>query len=320
MTRSYKRLALLTLLAAAASAEIFGPRISFTRIRPADTNLGSAVVIQVLEFSGFHAALASAELASSAEQEGFLSIRLPARFPASASSPFDVKSRPKISSADLLARAHVGDCTRKTGSSKRGSDQNNTAAQAEYWVDARCRVEVEIFDPAGASVTAFELSGSATSRHEAAVTADMEREAEDNALRRAGALAGARISPRKVTESIRLDKDAPRFDEAYRFIRGGDDAKAREIWNAVLRVEDRSAPLHYDLAAVCEALGDAATARSHYEAAIRLDPYERKYGESIEALDRRSREAATLHVRVVPLPAVSPRPSAARAGRHKKHS
>jgi len=52
---------------------------------------------------------------------------------------------------------------------------------------------------------------------------------------------------------------------------------ARAIWETALRKNRGSAPLHYNLGAVCEAIGDLPSARRHFERARQLSPEERKY-------------------------------------------
>ncbi|HVT05330.1 MAG TPA: hypothetical protein VHL58_18355 [Thermoanaerobaculia bacterium] len=313
---AFTALVLWTFLAT-VSADVFGPRITFARIKPADVNLGAASRIEVVEFSGALAEVAANEFEAAAASEGFLTIVLPVTFPAKPALTLRERSLAKPL-PDITLRAHLDDFTTHNGSSRRGSEQNNTSASSEYWVDARCSLHVEIYDPSGASITALNVTGASTSSHGPALSAAMEHEAKENAARRAGAAAGAKISPRRVTESIRLERDVPRFDEAYRLIRDGSFDKARDLWVTVVRSDDHSAALRYDLGAVCEALGDQAAARANYDAAIRLNPLEPKYGECIERLDHWTRETAMLHARISPLPQVSPRPASAGPTRAKK--
>ncbi len=63
---------------------------------------------------------------------------------------------------------------------------------------------------------------------------------------------------------------------------------ARAIWESALRQHRDSAPLQYDLGAVCEALGDYAAARRYFQSAVRLSPADRRYREELTLLQRRN--------------------------------
>jgi tetratricopeptide (TPR) repeat protein len=49
-----------------------------------------------------------------------------------------------------------------------------------------------------------------------------------------------------------------------------------------------SAPIHYNLAAVSEAMGETEAARKHYDIAVRLAPKERRYRLEARMFERRA--------------------------------
>jgi tetratricopeptide (TPR) repeat protein len=97
------------------------------------------------------------------------------------------------------------------------------------------------------------------------------------------------ITPRQLRESIELDHAAPSFDEGWAMIRSDRLQEARAIWEAALSQHRDSAPLHFNLGALCEASGDLAAAQRYLQAAVKIAPTERRYREELELLRRRNR-------------------------------
>jgi tetratricopeptide (TPR) repeat protein len=96
------------------------------------------------------------------------------------------------------------------------------------------------------------------------------------------------VTPRRIKESIELDARAPEMDRAMLLIDAGRLAAARNVWTRQLERNPDSAPLHYNVAAVSEAMGEAEVAREHYLAATRLAPKERWYQLEARMFERRS--------------------------------
>ena len=86
---------------------------------------------------------------------------------------------------------------------------------------------------------------------------------------------------------IPLEETAPAFDEGMALIDSGRVAEARARWEAALRNEPRNAALHFNLAAVCEALGDRKAAQGHYTAARSLAPKEERYASEMRLFEKR---------------------------------
>jgi tetratricopeptide (TPR) repeat protein len=122
----------------------------------------------------------------------------------------------------------------------------------------------------------------------------MRSDAEERAIDSAVADAVAQFAPRRVEERIALDKEAPLAKEGVALLENGDLAGARKLWEKALDANEKSAPLRYNLGALCEALRDRKAARLYYEDAIRLAPAESKYRDALEALEARRRDTKAL--------------------------
>jgi Flp pilus assembly protein TadD len=96
------------------------------------------------------------------------------------------------------------------------------------------------------------------------------------------------ITPRVVRESIELDDTAPAFEEAHSMIVADRLADARAIWESSLRRHRDSAPLYFDLGAVCEALGDVTSARKYFEQAQQLAPGDARYRSEVSMFRKRN--------------------------------
>lgn len=84
------------------------------------------------------------------------------------------------------------------------------------------------------------------------------------------------------------DRKVPGEKEAARFIKAKDYAGARDVWEQALTQNPGNAAIHFNLAAVTEALGQIEEARKHYEEAVRLAPAEEKYARFKGYFDQRN--------------------------------
>jgi hypothetical protein len=157
------------------------------------------------------------------------------------------------------------------------------------WADAVCTARLDVIDPASARTRfSFEVRGEGTS---ARVT-EMSEEERDTAVEQAAHFAAVQaaelVTPRRVRESIELDDRAPEIERAMLLVDAGRLAAARALWQRELERSPTSAPLHYNVAAISEAMGDIGAARDHYGAAIRLAPKERRYRIEAKMFERRA--------------------------------
>jgi tetratricopeptide (TPR) repeat protein len=141
----------------------------------------------------------------------------------------------------------------------------------------------------GRQRSSFYVKGDGTSPRVLELTDEERNVALEQAARYAAVDAAERITPRRVRESILLDDTAPAFDEGFARIDVGEYADARKIWERALAGTPRSPALHFNLAAVCEALGDRKEAELHYVAARQLAPAEGRYVSELRSFLRRTK-------------------------------
>lgn len=158
----------------------------------------------------------------------------------------------------------------------------------QVWIDMACSARVDILDAMLGRLTSFDVKGEGTSQRVSALTSDDRRIAAHQAARFAAISAAELVTPRQVRESIELDENAPKFDECAPLLSAERLDAARAVWEAALRDNGSSAALHYDLGAVCEALGDTVAARRHYETALRLAPGQPMYRSELVMFRQRS--------------------------------
>lgn len=157
------------------------------------------------------------------------------------------------------------------------------------WADAVCSAEIDVIDPATAKrVSSFDVRAEGTSPRVMELTAEERDIAVEQAAHFAAVHAAEMVTPRRVRESIELDARAPDLDRAMLLIDAGRLAAARATWQRALERAPSSAPLHYNVAALSEAMGEIGPAREHYRAAMRLAPNERRYRMEAKMFERRA--------------------------------
>lgn len=188
--------------------------------------------------------------------------------------------------ADAYAGVSQFTCS-ATERSAEGSERDATGERVRRlhrWIDAVCRARIDIRTPDGRPFVTFTTRGEGTSPRVASLT-DEERDiAFEQAARYTALSAAEMITPRVVRETIDLDENAPRFADGMEMIRSDRLSEARAIWESALRTHRDSAPLLYDLGAVCEASGDLPAARRYLQSAVRLAPRNRLYREELNRL------------------------------------
>lgn len=188
--------------------------------------------------------------------------------------------------ADAYAGVNAFTCS-STERGAEGSERDPTGERVKrvhVWIDAVCSARIEIRHPDGTVFVAFTTRGEGTSPRVSALSDEERTIAYEQAARYTAVNAAQMIMPRTVRESIDLDESAPQFAEGLSMIHSDRVADARAVWEGALRTHPGSAALHYDTGAVCEAMGDLAAARRHFDAAVRLAPHNRRYREELDRL------------------------------------
>jgi len=145
------------------------------------------------------------------------------------------------------------------------------------WIDAACEARVDVRDDRGQHVLSMNVHGEGTSPRSTSLTDEDRQVAFDQAARYAALNAAEMITPRVVKETIELDESAPSFEEGMSMIDANRLQDARAIWEVALQRNRDSAALNFNLAALCEAAGDSASARKYFQAAVRLAPNDNRY-------------------------------------------
>ena len=191
--------------------------------------------------------------------------------------------------ADAYAGVTLFVCS-GTDRSAEGSERDLSGTRVKrtlMWIDAVCEAHLQIRHPDGEPFVTFGTRGQGTSPRVEELTADERDVAYRQAARYAALNAADMLTPRIVHDSIDLDPNAPRFDEAFGMIQSERLREARAIWEAALPRHRDLAPLHYDLGALCEAMADFTAARRYLQAAVHLDPHNRLYRDELGMLHQR---------------------------------
>jgi tetratricopeptide (TPR) repeat protein len=270
-----RRVALLQLFVApllfAAS-----PRIAFERVLPAPHDIGRDKDVAIVEaISNSPQIDAFVEnFVDQANHSGFHRIR-DAR---TATGPADVF---------LVIKTFTCTTTTREGEGSVRDYAGNRVKRKLLWADAICTARVDVMSREMKWVSSFYGKGDGTSPRAEQLTDEERDVALQQAARYAAVDAAERITPRRVKEIIPLDETAPAFEEGMALIDSGRVREARGQWEAALRKQPRSAPLHFNLGAVCEALGDRKAAQAHYTAAHELAPKEERYSSEMRLFVRR---------------------------------
>ncbi|HEX7830378.1 MAG TPA: DUF6340 family protein [Thermoanaerobaculia bacterium] len=253
------------------------PRITFTRVIPASQSFGKAEDIAIVQAIGDHESIEIFVGGFVAEMNhaGFLH----ARDVRQATGPADAYLSIKNYRCEPKERVAEG--------SVRDVDGNRVKRQLSF-IDVTCTVRIDVLSNVMKYQSTFYAKGEGTSPRAETLT-DAEREiAYQQAARYAAIDAAERVTPRKVKESVPLDENAPAFEEGYAMITADRLPEARKIWEKAMSAQPRSAPLRYNLAALCEAMGDRRAAATHYGAARELAPAEPRYSSELKLFSKRT--------------------------------
>jgi len=194
--------------------------------------------------------------------------------------------------AQLYLRVTAFTCQteRKSGEGSSPDYEGKRVRRKQHWIDSVCGAHIDILDPDSLRVlSSFNTRGEGTSPRVIELSGEELYTANDQAARYAAVAAAEEITPRRVRETITLDDAAPSFSDAVSMIEADRLQVARRIWDGAALRQPGSAPLHFNLGAVCEALGDIPAAQEHYQEAVRLAPTETRYRTELEIFRRRYR-------------------------------
>lgn len=252
------------------------PRIAFERVLPAPHDLGRNRDVAIVHATGDPGKLESfiEHFIEKANHSGFHRLR-DAR---TATGPADVYL--------VIKELTCESATREGEGSVRDYDGKRVKRTLK-WQEAVCRARVDVMSSEMKRVSSFHGKGEGISSRTDRITDEERGVALQLAARYAAVDAAEQITPRRVKEIIPLDETAPAFDEGMGLIDSGRLAEARGRWEAALHQQPRNAALHFNLAAVCEALGDRNAAQRHYAAAKQLAPKEERYASEMRLFERR---------------------------------
>lgn len=260
----------------ASGVHAASPRIAFERELPAPHDLGGAKDVAIAQ------AVADARIEpfledfiAHANRGGRTRQLRDARF---TTGPADAYLDVKTFKCESVVRESEG--------SARDTDGNRVKRKLSS-VEAVCVARIEVLTKFMKPQSTFIARGEGRSSRVETITGEERNHALRDAARYAAIDAAERITPRRVREVIVLDEKAPAFEEGFSMIEADQLGKARQIWEAALRKEPRSAPLRFNLAALCEALGDRRAAEQHYTAASAMAPAEPRYASELRLFTRR---------------------------------
>jgi tetratricopeptide (TPR) repeat protein len=253
------------------------PRIAFERFVPAAQDIGSTEEVAIVRVSGNgdQAEWFVDELLHDLERT-----QLRAR---------DIRFSAGPAAAHLDVKTLACNTVNHEGEGSARDVDGNKVKKRYFTVEATCTARIDVLNRVMRYVSTFYVTGAGTSPRVETVSEEERERAIEHAVRNAASEAADRITPRRVRESIELDARAPAFEEGMAMIEAGRFAEARAIWERALRTDARSAPLRYNLGAVCEAMGDRRAAELHYDAARQIAPAEPRYTNELKMFMRRGK-------------------------------
>jgi tetratricopeptide (TPR) repeat protein len=253
------------------------PRIIFERFLPAAHDIGSVEEVAIVRAAGEPAQVERFvdELLSDLERT-----QLRAR---------DVRFSSGPSAAHLDIKTLACATAAREGEGSVRDVDGNKVKKRYFTVEATCTARIDVLNRFLKYHSTFYATGAGTSPRVDEVTDEARARALENAVRNAASEAADRITPRRVRESIELDSAGANFEEGLAMIEAARFAEARTIWERALRTDARSAPLRYNLGAVCEAMGDRRAAQLHYDAARQLAPGEPRYKYGLKSFLQRGK-------------------------------
>lgn len=265
-----------------------GPRLSFTHVVSSPYTLTPGQRIAVIYAIGDHQAVTTfvEDFVDDVDRAGTLRIEnavgenLNAR---------DYRRLRREHPAERYIGVSAFTCTgtQKSASGSEHDTYGERVQRMHIWIDAVCDAKLDVRDEHGQHLMTLSVRGEGTSPRASSLTPEEREVAYEQAARYAAFNAADMITPRVVRETIELDQTAPAFDEGMSMIDANRLENARAIWEAALQRNRASAALNFNLGALCQAIGDAASARKYFQSAVRLAPNENRYRVEMRRAERR---------------------------------
>jgi hypothetical protein len=167
---------------------------------------------------------------------------------------------------------------------ERTRDDGSDDADDVVRFDVTCIATLDLFKPrTGERIGSVSAEGVGSDAHRYTAWNDAMNDAADQII--------SGFVPQMFPELVALDQDAPLVHEGMEKFYSRDYAGARSLWENGLTKSPNSAPLLYNLGALCEALHDSEAARAYYLKAIAIAPQVPLYQEALAQLDRRRADA-----------------------------
>ena len=163
-------------------------------------------------------------------------------------------------------------------------DDGSDDAGDVVWFDVVCLARLDLFKPrTGERIGSVSAKGVGSDAHRYTAWNDAINDAADQII--------GGFAPQTDEDPVLLDQDAPLVHEGMKKYDSRDYAGARSLWESALANAPGSAPLLYNLGALCEALHDSEAARAYYSRAIAIAPQVQRYQEALAQLDLRRADA-----------------------------
>jgi tetratricopeptide (TPR) repeat protein len=263
---------LLSLSAMAGAA-----RVSFVRLVPAGTTFGPARTAALVQAIGDHDSI-----------ETFVAVLLDQVNQAGVVDAVDLRSGKGPADVYLAVKSYHCADTERTGEGNSRDVDGNRVRHQQQWLDVTCTARVDILSNVMKYQSTFYGTGEGRSPRVESLTEEERSIAFTQAARHAAIDAAARVTPHRVRESVLLDERAPSYEEGAALISADQLLEARRLWEKAIAKDPRSAALRFNLAAVCEALGDVRAAAQHYTAARDLAPAEQRYSGELKLFLKRA--------------------------------
>jgi hypothetical protein len=294
--------------AAVLAAAGCGPSVSVTRLVPPPYNLGPARQLVLVEVDGpgrwRSDAIASFRETVASGGVFRLAIATQAGVRLSLLGEGEAARTAKAFRSEWPADVYVGldvsgvTSKMRTKKEKVKAKDGTETERTRYWAEGTCEVELTLLDArTGTLLARYTTDETRTTSRAEAPDEELLREAETAAVRATVETAVHQFTPRRVSDVLPLDGDAPDAKAGVEKIEAGDLRGARRLWEETLRRAPDDARLLYNLGVVSEALGDPKAAREYYEDAIRLAPGEPRYRGALDSLEQRQRDAEALRTR-----------------------